>query len=42
MQKVLLLFLRTFLLVLTQFLFWQGEWALGYHFLKFRHFPYIS
>ena len=40
--NVLLLFFGTFLLVLTTFLFWQAEWALGYHFLKLRHFPNIS
>ena len=39
--KVLLLFLGTFLLVLTKLSFWQGEWTLGYHFLKFRHFANI-
>ena len=27
--KVLLLFFRTFMLVLTGFSFWRGEWALG-------------
>ena len=31
-------FLGLFLLVLTKFSFWRGEWALGYHYLKFRHF----
>ena len=36
--KVLLLFFETFLLVLSKFLFWQGECALGYHFSKFRDF----
>ena len=42
MGKVLLLFFGTFLLVLTGFSFWWGEWELGYYFLKFRHFPNIS
>ena len=40
--KVLLLFFATFLVVLTQYLFEQGDRALGYHSLKFRHFPNIS
>ena len=31
-----------FLLVLAKFSFWQGEWALGYHFLRFRPFPNVS
>ena len=35
-------FFGTFLLVLTKFLFWQGDWALGYHSMGFRHFPDIS
>ena len=38
MGKVYLLFFGTFLPVLTNFLFWQGKWTLGYHFMKFRHF----
>ena len=29
-------------LVLTKFLFWQGDWALGYHSMGFRYFPDIS
>ena len=29
-------------LVLTKFQFWQGDWVLGYHFMKFRHFSNIS
>ena len=28
--KVLLLFFGTFLLVSTEFSFWEGEWALGF------------
>ena len=28
--KVLLLFFGTFLLVSTEFLFWEGQWALGF------------
>ena len=41
-RKVLLLFFGTFLPVLAKFSFWRGEWALGYHFMVFRHFPNIS
>ena len=26
----------------TKFSFWRGDWALGYHSVKFRHFPNIS
>ena len=33
--KVQFLFVRSFLLVLTQFLFWEEDWALGYTFMKF-------
>ena len=39
---VLSLFFGAFLLVLAGFSFWRGEWALGYPFLEFRHFPNIS
>ena len=35
------LFFKSFLLVLTKLSFWQGEWALGYHSMKFRQFPDI-
>ena len=34
-------FLGTFLPVLTKLSFWQGDWALGYHSMKFRYFPNI-
>ena len=27
---------------LTKFSSWQGDWALDYHYMKFRHFPDIS
>ena len=37
--KVKLLFFGTFLLALTKFSFWPGDWALGYDSVKFRHFP---
>ena len=26
----------------TQFLFWQGDWELGWHSMSCRHFPDIS
>ena len=35
-------FLKSVLLVLTKFSFWQGDWAIGYHSMKFRHFSDIS
>ena len=37
--KVQFLFCKSSLLVLTKILFWQGDWALGYHSMKFRKFP---
>ena len=40
-EKFNFCFSRDFLLVLTKFSFWQGGWALGYHSMKFRHFPDI-
>ena len=36
------LFFKTFLLVLTKFPFLQEKLTLGYHSMKFRHFPDIS
>ena len=27
---------------IKKFLFWRGNWALGYHFMGFRHFPDVS
>ena len=41
-QKVLLLILGTILVVLTKCTFWQSEGALGYDFMKIRHFTNIS
>ena len=38
-ERVIMLLCGTSLLVLAKFSFWQGEWALGYHFLEFRQFP---
>ena len=35
-------FFKSFLLVLTKLPFWQGDWALGYHSMKFRQFLNIS
>ena len=40
--KVEFPFLKTFLTLLTEFSFCQGDWALGYPFMKFRHFTDIS
>ena len=37
--KVYSRFFKRFLLVLTKFSFWQGDWALGYHSMRFLHFP---
>ena len=36
-EKVYLLFFKSLFLVLTKTLFWQEDWALGYHAMKFRH-----
>ena len=36
-EKVQFLFFKSFLLVSTKFSFWQENWALGYHSMKFRH-----
>ena len=33
------LFFKSFLLVLTKFLFWQDDWALCYNSRKIKHFP---
>ena len=41
-EKILIAIFGTFLLVLTKFLFWQGDMALGYHSMDFRHFPNTS
>ena len=38
-QKVKFPFSRSFVLVLTKFLFWKERWSLGYDFTKFRDFP---
>ena len=35
-------FFQEFLPVLTKLSFWQGDWALGYHSINFRHFPDAS
>ena len=35
------MFFKIFLLVPMKLLFWRGDWALGYHFMGFRHFRYI-
>ena len=41
-QKFNFSFSRFFLLVLTKFSYWWEDWALGYHFMRFRDFPDIS
>ena len=35
-------FIKRFLLVIAKLSFRQGDWALGYHSMGFRHFPNIS
>ena len=42
MGKVQVLFLRSFVIVLTKFPFWRKDWALGYDSMKFRDFLDIS
>ena len=42
MGNVYFLFFKSFLLVFTKFLFWQGHWALGYHSMGLRYFSDIS
>ena len=42
LEKSNFCFSRVFLLALTKFLIWQGDWALGYHSMEFRHSPDIS
>ena len=37
MGKVSFLFLKSFFLVFRKLLFWQENWPLGYHSMKFRH-----
>ena len=40
--RVQFLYFRSFLLVLTKFLFWKEDWALGYNSMKFLDFSDIS
>ena len=40
-EEVQLLFFMGFLLVLGEFSFLWGDWALGYDSMEFRHFCYI-
>ena len=42
MGKFYFLLFKSILLVLTKFSFWQKDWALGYHSMKFRDFPDLS
>ena len=39
MGKIQFLFFKSFLLALTKFLIWQGDWVLGYHSIKCRYSP---
>ena len=41
-EKFNFCFSKSFLVVLTKFSFWQEDWALGYHSIRFRLFPDIS
>ena len=40
-EKFNFCFFKSFLLVLNKFLFWQEDWAPGYHSMTFRHLPDI-
>ena len=40
--KVSFFFPKSFLLVLLKFSYWEEDWALGHHSVKFREFPNIS
>ena len=40
-EKFNFCFFKSFLLVLIKFLFWQEDWAPGYHSMTFRHLPDI-
>ena len=33
---------KSILLVLRKLLFWQEDWEIGFHSMKFRHFPHTS
>ena len=35
-RKADFIFFKSFLLVLTKLVFWQGDWALSYHPMEFR------
>ena len=41
-EKFNVCFSRVFLLALRKPSIWQGDWALAYHSMGFRHFPDIS
>ena len=41
-EKFSFCFFKSFLLAVAKFSIWQGDWALGYHSMGFRHFPDIS
>ena len=40
--EVQFMFFKGFSLVLVEWLFWQGGWALGFHPMEFRYIPDIS
>ena len=37
--KSLISVFQEFSASITKLSFWKEDWALGYHFMKFRHFP---
>ena len=41
-ERILAFLFQDVLLVLGKCSFWQGDCELGYHSMKFRHFPEIS
>ena len=40
--KCFIFVVKSFQLVLAKLSIWQEDWAVGYHFMEFRHFPDIS
>ena len=41
-EKFKLCFSTVFAVIDKKKLFWQEDWALGYHCIRLRHFPHIS
>ena len=37
-EKFNFLFFKNFLIVIAKFSFWEGDWAVGYYSMGFRHF----